>query len=194
MKTVFTLLSALIVLLSLSTSLKAQNKENDVNNISGFRKEFLDQLQEVQDKIIGLAEAIPAEKYSWRPMEGVRSVGEVFTHIAGGNYLFPSMVGHKTPKDYRADLDKISSDKEQIINALKKSFEFIDGSMSSVPNADLDKPATMFGKQTTVRDVFFTAATHMHEHMGQMIAYTRMNKIVPPWTAAEQAKEQKEKK
>ena len=194
MKTVFTLLSALIVLLSLSTSLKAQNKENDVNNISGFRKEFLDQLQEVQDKIIGLAEAIPAEKYSWRPMEGVRSVGEVFTHIAGGNYLFPSMVGHKTPKDYRVDLDKISSDKEQIINALKKSFEFIDGSMSSVPNADLDKPATMFGKQTTVRDVFFTAATHMHEHMGQMIAYTRMNKIVPPWTAAEQAKEQKEKK
>ena len=64
-----------------------------------FRVEYLQQLKTVEEKIVGLAEAIPAEKYSWRPMEGVRSVSEVFAHIAGGNFMLPSMAGVKVPED-----------------------------------------------------------------------------------------------
>lgn len=194
MKTAVAFLSVFTVLVSLSCSLTAQNKEANPNSVTGFRKEFLDQLQDVQDKVISLAEAMPQESYSWRPMEGVRSVSEVFVHIAGGNYLFGSILGYATPKDYNADLEKIANDKVKIIVALKKSFEYMDGTMVSTPNANLEKPVKMFGKQTTARDAFFTAALHMHEHMGQIIAYARMNKVVPPWTAAEQVKEQKEKK
>jgi hypothetical protein len=53
------------------------------------------------------------------------------------------------------------------------------------PDSDLDKNVELFGQNTTIRDVFFTTAMHMHEHLGQSIAYARMNGIVPPWSAKE---------
>ena len=81
-----------------------------------------------------------------------------------------------------------------MIDALKKSFEHVRLAMLRTTDADLDKPAKFFGSETTVRDVFFNTALHMHEHMGQSIAYARMNKVVPPWTAAEQAEQQKKDK
>ena len=114
-------LIAFALFLSFSIPLAAQDKGGDLNNMAGFRTEFSDQLDDVEQKIIDLAQAIPAKTYSWRPMKGVRSVGEVFTHIAGANYLFPSFVGHKGPKDYQANLDKITTDKDKIINEIGRA-------------------------------------------------------------------------
>src|SRR6266852_1882163 len=48
---------------------------------SGFRAEFLEGITYYEQRYTRLAEAMPTEKYAWRPAEGVRSVGEVFTHI-----------------------------------------------------------------------------------------------------------------
>ena len=122
-------------------------------------------------------------------MEGVRSVSEVYMHIAGANYLLPSFIGIKSPAGMNGDMEKTITEKVKVIEMLKQSFEFIRKAVTQTPDTDLDKAAKMFGRETTVRDVFFNAGLHMHEHLGQSIAYARMNKIVPPWTAAEQAKE-----
>ncbi|MBI5214125.1 MAG: DinB family protein [Ignavibacteriae bacterium] len=186
MKTFYSLLLLVVSL----TFLQAQEKPEMP---TGFRGEFLVQLKEVEEKVIGLAEAMPQEKYIWRPMEGVRSVSEVFMHLGGANYLFPTFIGIKSPEGLSRDMEKTVTDKAKVIELLKQSFAHVKDAIVKTPDSDLDKPTVMFGNETTVRGVFFTAALHMHEHMGQAIAYARMNNIVPPWTAAEQAVEKKSK-
>ncbi len=159
----------------------------------GFKGEFLTQLADVQDKIVSLAEAMPQDKFVWRPAEGVRSVSEVFMHIAGANYMFPTVVGVKKPEGLTPDMEKTVTDKAKVIEVLKQSFEHVRKAMVSVADEDLDKKVDLFDHETTYRGVFFTTANHMHEHLGQAIAYARMNGVVPPWTAKEQAEAAKKK-
>jgi uncharacterized damage-inducible protein DinB len=154
----------------------------------GFRAEFLMQQDGVEKELLGLAEATPAGKFGWRPAEGVRSVSEVYMHVAGGNYLFLGFAGVKAPDGISPSMEKEVTDKAAVIEAMKKSFAALRAGVASIADADLDKPVKLFGHDTTVRGVLLIAATHEHEHLGQSIAYARMNGIVPPWTAARQAK------
>ena len=166
----------------------------DKTKASGFRGECLKQMQDAQDKILELAGAIPQEKFTSRPGEGVRSVSEVLMHIAGSNYLFPRIAGIKEPEGYDRTMEKTVTDKAKIIEVLKQSFDHQRNAILNTPDADIDKQTKMFGNETTIRNVFFTMATHAHEHLGQSIAYTRMLGIVPPWTAREQEAEKKQVK
>src|SRR5262245_2680757 len=150
---------------------------------SGFRAEFLRQMDDVSGKLIELAQAVPAEKYSWRPAEGVRSISEVYVHIASGNYFLMKFMGINPPADFNRDMEKTITEKAQVIEAMKKSFEHVRQAVSKTSDAELEKGVELFGQNTTYRDVFFTDAMHMHEHLGQSIAYARMNGIVPPWSA-----------
>lgn len=151
---------------------------------SGFRAEFLHDLDDVQKKIIELATAMPAEKYGWRPTNGVRSVSEVYMHIAGGNYFLASFVGMKPPSYDTRTLEKIT-EKQRVLDELKRSFDHLRTAAMKASDADLDKPIKMFGNDTTVRGGFITALNHLHEHLGQSIAYARMNGVVPPWSGRE---------
>ena len=150
---------------------------------SGFRAEFLEQLTAVSDKLIELAEAVPADKYSWRPSEGVRSISEVYVHSAAGNYFLMKFIGVQAPPDFSRDMEKTITTKPEVIAAMKKSVEHLRQAIIKTSDSDLEKPVELFGQNTTYRDVFFTAAMHMHEHLGQSIAYARVNGIVPPWSA-----------
>jgi uncharacterized damage-inducible protein DinB len=109
-------------------------------------------------------------------------------HVAGGNYLFLGFAGVKAPDGISPTMEKDVTDKAAIIEAMKKSFAHLRAGVASISDADLDKPVKVFGHDTTVRGVLLIAATHEHEHLGQSIAYARMNGIVPPWTAARMAK------
>lgn len=164
----------------------AQDKSYN-DNATGFRKELLADFQDIQKKYVDLADAIPAETYAWRPMDGVRSVSEVFMHIALDNYNFPKMVGVNPPEGISRDMEKTVVEKKKVIYILKQSFDHFENAVGQVSDTDMDKATKMFGKETTQRDVLLNAVTHMHEHLGQMIAYARMNKIVPPWTAEREA-------
>ncbi len=148
----------------------------------GFRAEFLRDLSDVEKKIEDLAAVMPADKYTWRPAPGVRSVSEVYMHIAGGNYFLASFVGMKPPAYDERALERIN-DKQRVLAELKKSFDHIRLAALNASDADLDKPIKMFGNDTTVRGAFMTALNHLHEHLGQSIAYARMNGVVPPWSA-----------
>ena len=148
---------------------------------SGFRAEFLRDLDGVQRKIVDLASAVPADKYSWRPAPGVRSISEVYMHIAGGNYLLASFTGMKPPGYDTRSLEKIT-DKDRVLVELKKSFDHLRTAALSASDSDLDKSIKMFGNDTTERAAFLTALNHLHEHLGQSIAYARINGVVPPWS------------
>ncbi|MEA2162818.1 MAG: hypothetical protein QOK37_945 [Thermoanaerobaculia bacterium] len=147
---------------------------------SGIRAELLHDLDDVQKKILSLAMAIPPGKYGWRPARGVRSVSEVYMHIAGGNYTLVSFVGDRPIVDTRT-FERIT-EKPRVMEELRRSFEFLRDAIVNTTDADLDKPIRMFGNDSTERAAFIMALNHLHEHLGQSVAYARMNGIVPPWS------------
>jgi uncharacterized damage-inducible protein DinB len=153
---------------------------------AGFRGEFLDLLDDAQKKVLTLADAVPADKYSWRPAPGVRSVGEVYMHLASANYFFPTLWGVKPPADVDvANLEKQGGDKAKVAAALQQSFAHVRQVVDATSDADLDKPISLFGHPGTVRMAMFVLANHIHEHLGQSIAYARSNGVVPPWSKAD---------
>lgn len=152
---------------------------------AGMRELFLQQLGDVEKKVNGLAQAVPADKYSWRPGEGVRSISEVFMHIAGANYLFPSMAGIKPPEGIDRNMEKTVTEKSKVQAALKQSFEHARKAAQGLSDPDMAKEIKFFGRPSTVEALLFIMANHMHEHLGQSIAYARVNGVVPPWSAKE---------
>lgn len=175
------------------TQAAAQQAKKPQKPISGFRGEYLRQLDEIEKKLLDLAGAFPREKYVWRPGEDVRSVSEVLVHVAQSNFFIPTLTGVKAPEGLTADMEKTVTEKGKVIAMVRQSFEHVRRAVTELSDTRLDAKVTMYGQQTTVRDVYFTAATHIHEHLGQLIAYARMNSIVPPWTAERQAQQPKEK-
>ncbi len=159
----------------------------------GLRGEMIFNANGVESKILDLVKAVPQDKFTWRPEEGVRSVSEVFLHISGANYLFPTFAGTKAPDDVDLkNLEKSTTDKAAIAEAVKKSFAWFRESIMKMSDADLEKTTKMFGMETTYRNVYLVALTHMHEHLGQSIAYARTNHVVPPWTAEREAQMKKQ--
>ena len=151
-----------------------------------FKDAYLSQLKDVESKVVGLAEATPQEKYSWRPAEGVRSVSEVFVHIASANFFFVTMTGVKMPAGVISpNSEKTVTDKAKVVALLKQSFAHVRDNVSAMSDADMAKETKMFGKPATYETVLFTMANHMHEHLGQSIAYARTNGIIPPWSKKE---------
>jgi uncharacterized damage-inducible protein DinB len=144
----------------------------------GFKAEFAANVDEVQEKLLDLAESIPADKYSWRPAPDVRSVSEVFMHVAGGNYFLSSFLGVDAP--HNGDLEKKYTRKAEVLAELRRSFEHVRNAANAT--TDLERPVKLFGRQTTNRGVMLTIVSHLHEHLGQGIAYARMNGVVPPWS------------
>ena len=159
---------------------------------SGLRAEFLEEVAYYEQRYVRLAEAMPAEKYAWRPAEGVRSVGEVYAHIVSANYGIARALGTAPPAglDFKA-IPALAADKTKLIQALKDSFAHFRGSIIALNDADADKPQKMFGRQTTVRGSFIMITGHLGEHLGQSIAYARVNGIVPPWTEETMQQQQK---
>lgn len=147
--------------------------------VTGFRAEFLANLDDVQQKILSLAESTPPETFSWRPAPGIRSISEVYMHIAGGNYFLATFLGAPAPKN-NGDIEKTITKKAAVIAELKRSFEHLRAAVGKV--SDLEKPVKMFGNQTTHRGVMLTVLSHLHEHLGQSVAYARMNGVAPPWS------------
>jgi len=158
----------------------------DKTTYYAFRPRAVTELKEVQQEIVSLAEAMPAEKYTWRPAEGVRSVSEVYLHMAAGNFGLTAIAGAPPSPGFKFQgYEKSTTDKAQIIDQLKKSFEYAENGIANLSDADLLKPVK-FQQFTSVGDIVLHIVAHAHEHLGQSIAYARMNGVVPPWTAAQQ--------
>jgi len=181
-----------LFLLGACTSTFAQEKSAALppSPTSGARMEFLDEVSYYEQRFQRLADAIPAEKYTWRPGEGVRSVGEVYMHVVTANYNFARMIGTPIPVgiDTKA-LIASSNDKAKVLQALKDSFAHFRGAILNVKDADLDKEIKTPRGQSTIRGSFFLMSGHYGEHLGQSIAYAREVGIVPPWTEERQRQE-----
>jgi uncharacterized damage-inducible protein DinB len=157
----------------------------------GVMADLIKDVTEVEGKIVGLANAIPEAAWAWRPAPGVRTVAEVFTHVAADNYFFPAAFGTATPAgvgisgtDYKTVTawEGKSRTRAEVIAEVQKSFAFMKDTMAKTPAATIEAPMKMFGRETTAQATWISATTHLHEHLGQLIAYARSNKVVPPWS------------
>lgn len=145
--------------------------------------DFLNVYTTTSDKTIQLASAIPADTYDWRPAEGVRSVREAVLHIASGNYMLGSMIDAQIPEDINpGEMESSGMSKEEAISALKKSVEVIQDALSNMESEELEKKIDFYGNKVTKRQAIFIFGDHSAEHLGQLIAYGRMNGVVPPWS------------
>lgn len=184
-------LMALVCAFELQAGTVAQDKPAEkaaVAPASGPRAEFLNELKGESDKFIRLAEAIPADKYTWRPGPDARSVAEVFLHVAAANYNLPHLIGTPPPEGFQAKgFDKSTTDKAKVIQTLQDSFAHLRDAVIKMPDADLDKQLDWFGgSKNTERGFLLFIMRHMGEHLGQSIAYARMIGVVPPWTEEQQ--------
>ncbi len=153
----------------------------------GVRGELLGDLRQAESKLEELTQVTPESKYAWRPGKGVRSTGAVFVHVAAANYTVPAFWGVETPAGFdREAYAKSLTTKAAIEKALKESFAYMESRLAKLSDDDMNREIELFGHKTTVRGGYIALATHMHEHLGQSIAYARMNGIVPPWTARQQ--------
>ena len=175
----------LLALLAISSPLAAQiNPYKDgTPGVTGYRSEVLAEVIIQEDKFLRLAEAIPAEKFNWRPAPDVRSFAEVFLHVSAANYNLYKLVG--TPPPSNVDLktlEKSTTDKAKVIATLKDSFAHARKAITDMPDSNLDKSLDWFGGKNTQRGILLFIVRHAAEHLGQSIAYARFAGIVPPWT------------
>jgi uncharacterized damage-inducible protein DinB len=150
-----------------------------------FQSDVAGVLGHVQKEMVSLEQAVPQNKFTWRPTKGVRSVAEVYLHAAGAGYWFGKQLGFQIPADVEAkmkDLEKSTTDKAKIEKALTDSFEWFASNVKQMPDAELTKTVNLMGHEVTKRSVILTTLGHYQEHLGQSIAYARSNGVVPPWS------------
>ena len=123
-------------------------------------------LQQLQEKYVGLAQAIPADKYSWRPAEGVRSISELLLHVSGACYGFPTMITGVTPAaGYQRDgFEKSTTDKTKIIEQLNKSFTYAIAVVQNMSNADFAKAEKKLGPDANDGDVIYLSGMRWLEN------------------------------
>jgi len=152
------------------------------------RKRFLMDLDTLQSKFLALAGAFPAEKYAWRPGAGVRSVGEVFMHVASEYYVFTPMAygAARSPLIPRGPDSfqkfEASSTKADVLKHLTEGFAYMKQQVTAVDNAKLVGAQPIFGGSMTIIETSLIMSGDLHEHLGQLIAYARANGVKPPWS------------
>jgi uncharacterized damage-inducible protein DinB len=148
----------------------------------GVRSEITIQFDAAGSKLLQLAKALPADTYAWRPAEGVRSVSEVLMHVAGASYLFTRHVGSNVTAPFGPGGEKTVTTKPAVIGALTTALDHARFVIGGMPEGDLDKTVSFFGTAMTYRGMLLGLVSLTHQHLGQLIAYTRVNGIAPPWS------------
>ena len=183
-------LSAICLLLLIVGALPAAAQLQQVHpfrdgtpGVTGYRSEVLALVMIQENEFLRLAQAFPAEKYTWRPAPGVKSVAEVFLHVSAANYNMYKLVGAPAPDGLDvAGMEQSTTDKAKVIATLQASYAHAKKAITDMPDANLDKTMDWMGGRITQRGVLLYIVPHIAEHLGQAIAYARINGVVPPWS------------
>src|SRR5690349_6605876 len=184
----------LSVMSTASTNALAQNQDAAASTDHtapsyDMKAQSLVDLERVQKKFVDLLDVVPADKLTWRPSPDSRSFAELFLHVAGERYGILALMGAEKPAGFNGKtFEKSTTDKAQIAAELNRTWKFAQKTINGMSNADFAKLMPKLGPQANAGDVVYILVADAHEHLGQAIAYARMNGIVPPWTAEAQKK------
>ncbi len=147
---------------------------------SGYHADFLHDFDRTSEKLRDLAKAMPKEAFAWRLTDEVRSVSEIYMHVAGANFYFARDLGVELPADLPEELEQNVTTKAEVTLLFLESLDHVHQAVEK--NPDLDKEIELFGRKRSIRSIFMILAGHAHEHLGQAIAYARAKGVVPPWS------------
>ena len=171
---------ASFLVLCLAVPAAAEHHEKAADAETGFLAEFSKDFDGVSKKLLDLAGATPAEKFSYRPTEEVRTVSEVYIHTALANFFLAQALGIEAPEAASQDAEKTVTKKEDVIEMLELSQKHVRDAIAQTD--DLEAIVEVFGGERSKRAVLMIVAGHSHEHLGQSIAYARSAGVVPPWS------------
>ncbi len=170
---------ALFLILLLGSAARPMRAQSAPEGLwQGFDGEW----RHVSSQLIALAEATPEEKFAWRPAPGVRSISEVYMHIAIANFGLLAFTGPKKPADMKDGMEKSVTSKAEVISWLKRSLEAVKQAHLGVTPQDLQRKVHIYDRDTNVDGMYLRIIVHANEHMGQLVAYARMTGVVPPWS------------
>jgi len=182
---------ALVLLVGLAgfprAAVRAQSAVSDSAEFAAWRQVQKEDIESMRRKLMALAKAVPADKLAWRPMEGTRSFREVFAHVAAEGNTETAMFGRPLPPGSLADFDaeearlkKLPDD--QLIAVMDRSMQSLSGTLGGLSLATINSPIRYYGQHMVPRVAATFTLNDLHEHLGQLVAYARMNTIVPPWS------------
>ena len=153
-----------------------------VDSLEGVWQGFDGEWGHVSRQLLALAETIPGDKYSWRPGKSVRSTSEVIMHLAIANFFLLSVTGPPMPDDLTSNqLEVTVTRKADVVNWLRRSLEAVKKGRAGLKPGELARNVKIEGRDATVDGMYLRIIVHANEHMGQLIAYARVNGIAPPW-------------
>lgn len=139
-------------------------------------------LESAAAKLSDLIGAFPADKLSWAPDENIRDVRGVVAHIAGANYFIGGLIGKPGPEGFNADAAVAGADAAKLKEIYQASVAHAKAAIQGLSAAAAAEEITYFGMTNQRAVLVQLLADHNHEHLGQLIAYARSNKVVPPWS------------
>ena len=131
--------------------------------------------------LMGAAEAMPAAEYGFRPVDSVRTFGEIVAHVAGNNYFDCALAkGEESP--YRADhFQETAKGKAEIVKALEGSHAYCDAVYNDLTDAAAAEVVQSYRNLQAPRaSLFLGNNRHVHEHYGNLVTYMRTRGVVPP--------------
>ena len=132
----------------------------------------------VKSYITKSADMVPQDKYSYQPTKEVRTMGQLFGHIANSATMICSTAsGMKAPAG--GDAEKLTA-KADLQKALADAFAFCDHTFTMVTAANANEPVDLFGMKHTRAGAFAFNNAHLFEHYGNLVTYLRLNGMVPP--------------
>ena len=145
------------------------------NPFSAFNKAAYGQMK---IWLLGSAEKMPEEDYSFKPTAAVRSFGQIVGHVADSQYLLCSIaLGEKNPAP---KIEQTKTSKAGLIAALKDAFAYCDKAYDGMTDAAATQTVKLFGGDMPKPIVLTVNDMHLSEHYGNLVTYMRLKNIVPP--------------
>lgn len=131
-----------------------------------------------KNDILKSADAIPESMWSFRPTPEVRTIGQLFAHIADGQYEFCGVPAEG--KMVQKDIEKTAKTKAEIVAAVKAAFAYCDDAYGKMTDADAGQLVTFFGRKAAKLGIMDFNIAHTMEHYGNLVTYMRLKNLVPP--------------
>jgi uncharacterized damage-inducible protein DinB len=179
----------LLAVAGLATAIPASTPQRSARGVDPMAATVTQYFTMVEHQFVSLAEAMPADKWSFAPKDGqfkgVRTFAEQVKHVACANYAFFNQVEHKTPPEgCETGGPSPAQTKAELMQYLRESFTYATQVMRQLTPANaMDKVEGPYGGPTTRLGISTLAVWHATDHYGQLVVYLRMNGIVPPASA-----------
>ena len=167
----------LLIASLLTVTLWAQNPQENPQLASA--KAFY---ETVRTNVLKAAEKVPENLYSFRPTDEVKTMGQMFAHIADAQFFLCGTAKEGVSRN--RGIEKSATSKAEIIKGLRDGFAYCDTAYAELTDASSAALVPFFGQQRTKLSMLSFNTAHTFEHYGNVVTYMRINKMVPPSSEA----------